>query len=142
MKEELRLILKAIELVPNSVLEVDAPLRKIHAQDVDFHFNRNKNYDLSIKANTLATLINAGIHGRHAIKISEITADTESVWLDSEPIISKKQKKMFEEQAVTSTQSSASAEKEAAGESSEDRRTLQDSSDQQGNSPFIGSSGT
>lgn len=141
MKEELRLILKAIELVPASVLEMDAPLRKIHAQDVDFHFNRNKNYDLSIKANTLATLINAGIHGRHAIKISEITADTESVWLDSQDIIQKKQKKMFEEQTVA-TQSSTSAEKEASGESSEDRRTLQDSSDQQGNSPFIGSSGT
>ena len=139
MKEELRLILKAIELVPNSILEVNAPLRKIHAQDVDFHFNRNKNYDLSIKANTLATLINAGIHGRHAIKISEITADTESVWLDSEPIITKKQKKMFEEQqTATSTQSNTSEEKEAAGESSEDRRIMQDSSDQQGNSPFIG----
>lgn len=138
MKEELRLILKAIELVPHSVLDVDAPLRKIHAQDVDFHFNRNKNYDLSIKANTLATLINAGIHGRHAIKISEITADTESVWLDSQSIIEKKQKKMFEEQAVSSTQSSASAEKEAAGESKEDRRTMQDSGDQISNSPFIG----
>lgn len=141
MKEELRLILKAIELVPHSVLEADSPLRKIHAQDVDFHFNRNKNYDLSIKANTLATLINSGIHGRHAIKISEITADTESVWLDSQSIIEKKQKKMFEEVQSTST-SASSAEKEASGESAENHRTLQDSSDQQGNSPFIGSSGT
>lgn len=142
MKEELRLILRAIELVPNSVLAVDDPLRKIHAQDVDFHFNRNKNYDLSIKANTLATLINAGIHGRHAIKISEITADTESVWLDSKPIIEKKQKKMFEEQQTTSAESGASAEREAAGESSEDKRTMQDASDQVSNSPFINGTGT
>ena len=140
LKEELRLILKAIQLVPSSVLPMDAPLRNIHAQDVDFHFNRNKNYDLSIKANTLATLINAGIHGRHAIKISEITADTESVWLDSQNIIEKKQKKMFEEQQ-TST-SSSSAEKEAAGEGTDEKRTMQDASDQVGNSPYVGSTGT
>lgn len=138
LKEELRLILKAVQLVPVSVLPTDSPLRNIHAQDVDFHFNRNKNYDLSIKANTLATLINAGIHGRHAIKISEITADTESVWLDSQDIIEKKQKKMFEE--VTSITSSA--ESEASGESSEDQRTMQDQSDQMSNSPFVGGTGT
>ena len=142
LKEELRLILKAITLVPTDVLPADAPLRKIHAQDVDFHFNRNKNYDLSIKANTLATLINAGIQGRHAIKISEITADTESVWLDSQEIIEKKQKKMFEEQQATAT-TNTSAEREASGESNTgEGRTLQDASDQQGNSPFIGSTGT
>ena len=140
LKEELRLILRAIQLVPTSVLATDSPLRKIHAQDVDFHFNRNKNYDLSIKANTLATLINAGIHGRHAIKISEITADTESVWLDSQEIIAKKQKKMFEE--VTGTESTSSSEKEAAGEGKDEKRTLQDASDQIGNSPFVGNTGT
>lgn len=140
LKEELRLILKAVQLVPSYILPMDSPLRKVHAQDVDFHFNRNKNYDLSIKANTLATLINAGIHGRHAIKISEITADTESVWLDSKDIIERKQKKMFEE-TPTST-SNTSAEREAAGESSEDKRIMQDASDQVGNSPFINGTGT
>lgn len=141
LKEELRLILKAVQLVPTSVLPANSPLRKIHAQDVDFHFNRNKNYDLSIKANTLATLINAGIHGRHAIKISEITADTESVWLDSQEIIEKKQKKMFEE--VTPAQSSSSSEKEATGDSNTgEGRTLQDASDQISNSPFLGKTGT
>lgn len=137
MKEELRLILKAIELVPNSVLDADSPLRKIHAQDVDFHFNRNKNYDLSIKANTLATLINSGIHGRHAIKISEITADTESVWLDSQSIIQAKQNKMFFE--ADGTTGSTNAEKEATGDANTgEGRVLQDESDQIGNSPFIG----
>ena len=136
LKEELRLILKAVQLVPSYVLPMDSPLRKIHAQDVDFHFNRNKNYDLSIKANTLATLINAGIHGRHAIKISEITADTESVYLDSKDIIEKKQKKMFEE--VQTSSSSSSAEKEAAGEGKDDKRTMQDAGDQISNSPYIG----
>ena len=139
LKEELRLILKAVELVPLSKLPADAPIRKVHAQDVDFHFNRNKNYDLSIKANTLATLINAGVQGRHAIKISEITADTESVWLDSKDIIEKKQKKMFEDtDSSSSTETSTRSEKEAAGNNYSDDRTLQDASDQIGNSPFIG----
>lgn len=141
LKEELKLILKCIELVPTRVLSADSPLRKIHAQDVDFHFNRNKNYDLSIKANTLATLINAGIHGRHAIKISEITADTESVWIDSQEIIEKKQKKMFEDVSSTAT-TSTSAEREASGNANTgEGRILQDEQDQVSNSPFMGGVG-
>lgn len=135
-KEELRLILRAIKLVPSRILEEDSPLRTVRASDVDFHFNRNKNYDLSIKANTMATLINAGMHGRHAIKLSEISPDAETVWNDSAEIIQMKQHKMFADDP-TSTSTSTSDTSLKADTINEDR-TLQDISDQGSNSPFIG----
>ena len=130
MKEELRLILRAIKLVPTKVLEAESPLRTVRAADVDFHFNLNRNYDLSIKANTLATLINAGMHGRHAIKLSEISPDAETVWNDSAEIIQAKQHKMFSEESTGSDTLSADTINED--------RTLQDESDQTVNSPFMG----
>ena len=139
-KEELRLILRAIKLVPSRVLEEDSPLRTVRASDVDFHFNRNKNYDLSIKANTMATLINAGMHGRHAIKLSEISPDAETVWNDSKDIINQKQHKMFADDP-TSTSTGSSDTTLKADTTNEDR-TLQDISDQSSNSPFIGSIST
>lgn len=132
-KEELRLILKALDFVPPSILPLDAEIRKVHPSDIDFHFNRNKNYDLSIKANTLATLINAGMNGRDAIKLSEIAPDAEAVWLNSQNIIEMKQNKMFSE---TST-SAEGAGTNADGSSKGVRTGLQDVSMQGSNSPFI-----
>ena len=136
MKEELRLILRAIKLVPSRVLDENSPLRTVRAADVDFHFNRNRNYDLSIKANTMATLINAGMHGRHAIKLSEISPDAETVWNDSKAIIEQKQHKMFADDPVSTT-STGDGTKIKADTINEDR-TLQDGSDQTSNSPFLG----
>lgn len=135
MKEELRLILKAIEFVPHSILPADAPIRKVHASDVDMHYSRNRNYDLSIKANTLATLINTGMDGRDAIKLSEIAPDAEQVWLNSQKIIEAKQNKMFFE-----TDSSSSSSTTGVGDTSikGDKSTLQDISMQGVNSPFVG----
>lgn len=130
MKEELRLILKAIEFVPESILPADAEIRKVHSSDIDFHFNRNRNYDLSIKANTLATLINAGMDGRDAIKLSEIAPDAEAVWLNSRDWIEMKQTKMFSTEVGTSSSSDST---EIKG----DKKTLQDISQQGANSPFV-----
>ena len=134
LKEELKLILRAIKLVPTSVLPDDSPLRTVRAGDVDFHFNRNRNYDLSIKANTMATLINAGMHGRHAIKLSEISPDAETVWNDSKEIIEMKQHKMFAEDSSSSTSESTTLSADTVNED----RTLQDESDQTSNSPYMG----
>lgn len=136
LKEELRLILKAISLVPSSVLPEDSDLRKVHPQDIDMHFNRNRNYDLSIKANTLATLVNAGIQGRHAIKLSEIAPDAEAVWRDSEEWIEKKQSKMFDPEPASP--SSNSSGNKTVSENPQDDRILQDEADQTSNSPYIG----
>ena len=132
MKEELRLIIKAIEFVPESILPSDAPIRKVHVTDVDFHYNRNRNYDLSIKANTLATLINAGMDGRDAIKLSEIAPDAEQVWQNSRDWIQMKQTKMFSVEATGAALTSNDST-ELPG----DKKTLQDISQQGANSPFV-----
>lgn len=134
LKEELRLILRALDFVPPRILPLDAEIRKVHPSDIDFHFNRNKNYDLSIKANTLATLINAGMNGRDAIKLSEIAPDAEAVWLNSQNIIEMKQNKMFSD---TSTSTDSDAGTNADGSSKGVRTGLQDVSMQGYNSPFI-----
>lgn len=138
LKEEIRLILKAISLVPTSVLSEDSALRNIHAQDIDMHFNRNRNYDLSIKANTLATLINAGIQGRHAIKLSEIAPDAEAVWRDSEEYIELKQHKMFDPDPTDPSKTSSSGTSGRASENPQEDRIMQDESDQTSNSPYMG----
>lgn len=134
LKEELKLILRAIKLVPTDVLPENSPLRTVRAGDVDFHFNRNRNYDLSIKANTMATLINAGMHGRHAIKLSEISPDAETVWNDSKEIITAKQHKMFSDDSSSSTSDGSTISADTVNED----RLLQDGSDQTANSPFMG----
>lgn len=137
MKEELRLILRAIEFVPHDILPADAPIRKVHATDVDMHYSRNRNYDLSIKANTLATLINTGMNGRDAIKLSEIAPDAEQVWLNSQKIIEAKQNKMFFETDSSSSSTTGEGNTSIKG----DKLTLQDLSSQSVNSPFIGAQG-
>lgn len=137
LKEEIRLILKAISLIPTNVLPEDSALRQVHSQDIDMHFNRNRNYDLSIKANTLATLINAGIQGRHAIKLSEIAPDAEAVWRDSENMIEKKQDKMFNPDP-TNPSATSPTRSVNLDENPSKERIMQDEQDQTSNSPYMG----
>lgn len=86
-REELRLIIKALEFVPETILPEKAPIRGIHVGDINFHFSRRKNYDMSVKANALSTLIKTGVHGRHALKFIDGFEDTEATWNDSREMI-------------------------------------------------------
>lgn len=86
-REELRLIIKALEFVPETILPEKAPIRDIHVGDINFHFSRRKNYDMSVKANALSTLIKTGVHGRHALKFIDGFEDTEATWNDSREMI-------------------------------------------------------
>lgn len=86
-REELRLIIKALEFVPETILPEKAPIRNIHVGDINFHFSRRKNYDMSVKANALSTLIKTGVHGRHALKFIDGFEDTEATWNDSREMI-------------------------------------------------------
>lgn len=91
-REELRLIIKALTFVPVDILKEDAPIRNIHVGDINFHFSRRKNYDMSVKANALSTLIKTGVHGRHALKFIDGFEDTEATWNDSREMIEAVQK--------------------------------------------------
>lgn len=121
-REELILLLRAVNLAPTKVLSADDPLRKIHASDIDIHFTRQKNYDINSKINAVATAVNIGVNGRHALKIGGgAWPDIEQVWLDSKDTMEAYQKSLFN--------------KDFSSEESE--RLTQDSGDQSRQSPAI-----
>lgn len=120
--EELALMLRAIEIAPTSVVPETDILKSIRLEDCDFHFNRRKNYDMAVKANTFATYVAHGLHGRHALKEIDAFSDVEQVWNDSKDLIEAYQKAQFVNSA-----------KQAA----ENDRIMQDESDQIENSPII-----
>ena len=121
-REELELICRAIQLAPSSVLPENDMLRNLRSIDCDFHFNRRKNYDMAVKANTFATYVAHGLHGRHALKEIDAFSDVEQVWNDSKDLIEAYQKATFIK---------------ASEEEKKDDRIMQDSSDQIGNSPIL-----
>lgn len=125
-REELNLILKAISLVPEDILPLDSPIRKVHSTDVNFKHVRKKNLDISTRANSFATLVSHGIDGRHALIAADIFADVEQAWVDSKAGIEAYQKSAYEN----------SANNTGGGEN--DERIMQDLSDQVGNSPVLG----
>lgn len=133
-REELRLILRAIKFVPESILPENDPIRQVHFTDIDIHFSRRRNYDLSVKANAFATLVGRGVHPRHAIKVCEIFEDSEQVWNDSKDMILAYQTKVCVEQPTQTGGKATDPEKTL----NEDDRILQDSSDQTSNSPILG----
>lgn len=86
-REELNLILRAISFVPESVLDADNSIRKIHSTDIDFFFDRKRNQDLTVKSNFISTLLGCGFNGRHVIKESNGFSNPEQVWVDSKETI-------------------------------------------------------
>lgn len=118
-REELNLILKAISLVPVEILPSNSPLRKIKGTDIEFHFSRRRNYDLTVKANFISNLLSKGFNGRHVIKAAEAFPDPEQTWADSKEMIEAIQKSLITQNTDT------------------DNRIQSDSSDQTENSPLI-----
>ena len=95
-REELELILRAFKQVPTRILPSDSPLRKIHVSDMSMKFLRNRNYDMSIKANTFATYFNCGIHPLHILQIIDSFPDPEQTFVDSSDVMMALQKKMID----------------------------------------------
>lgn len=120
-REELNLILKAIKLVPTTILDANSPMRKIHSTDIDFHFDRRRNYDMTVKANFIATLISKGFNGRHVIKASEAFSDPEQVWADSKEGIEAYQKSIYD----------------SGNESEDNNGSASDTANQISNSPYL-----
>lgn len=129
LREELDLILRAIQFVGNDILPNNSPIKEVHVSDVDFHFNRRKNYDMAVKANTFATLVSHGIYGRHALKMIDAFPDVEQVWRDSR-------------QGIEEYQSSVYGDGNASTDGINSERIMSDNSDQISNSPIIGGMNT
>ena len=73
----------------------DSPLRDLRYSDVKANIKRQKNYELTIKANYMATLINLGFYGEHVIKEANAFNDPEQVWVDSREGIEAHQKSLL-----------------------------------------------
>lgn len=126
--QEVRVVLKVIQ--KSTDVPSDSPLLKLKARDIRPNVKRNRSFDLITKSNALATLLSHGVNGLHAFKTVNLFEDNTQVWADSEEMITKYQKKLFEEQKTESNGTKNEAEKIPD-------RTASDISDQRNESPVI-----
>lgn len=127
--EEVKAVLRAIKKSP--FVASDNPMLKLKVNDIQPSVKRQKNYELTVKSNALATLISHGVHGLHAIKSVNLFPDDNQVWSDSKGLIEKYQKSIFEK---SQTAVGGEGEVEADNEN-----TASDNSDQIENSPTLDS---
>lgn len=99
----------------------DADIGSLMVSDIGIKFSRNKTYNLSDKVNSWATLIKNGADPLRATEIASFTPDSQQFAADSGDMI----RKIQETYATKNNNSSGNEKKE-----------LQDSSDQPGRSPY------
>lgn len=117
-RKELKLVLQAIKFVPERVLPSESPLRKVHVSDIELKFLRKKNSDMSIKANTFATLVSHGVHGRHAMEYIDAFTDTEQTWIDSKDGVEAYQKTIYEKNTNENLNSNSASDTQNQTENS------------------------
>lgn len=88
--EEVRVACRAMQISP--YIPQDSPILDIKYSDTKPNIKRQKNYELTIKANYMATLLNLGFYGEHVIKGANAFDDPEQVWIDSREMIEAIQK--------------------------------------------------
>lgn len=125
--EEIKVVLSAIRA--SYFVNPDNPLLKLKYKDVQPNIKRNKQFEMTNKANCFSTLVSHGINGYHALKAISLFDDTNQVYADSKELIEMYQKSIFNK------------ENDAVGGDGEQKpnadRLMQDLSDQTNNSPFI-----
>ena len=125
--QEVKVVLRAIR--KSADVPSDSPLLKLKCRDIRPNVKRNRSFDLITKSNALATLLSHGVNGLHAFKTVNLFEDNTQVWVDSEEMITKYQKKLFEEQ-----------KQESSGQNEAEKipdRTASDISDQKDESPVV-----
>lgn len=131
----LMVIKKIIEL--STDIPEDSPLKSLKISDIDIKFVRNKNYDMATKANTFATYVSHGVHGRHAMQLADIGGDIEQIWLDSKDGVKKYQKSVYDKQTTTANDIGKVSYNISQTEEDKTDRIQQDESDQNKNSPIL-----
>lgn len=124
--EEGDLVLRAIKINPN--VPDEHPLKMLKKKDLKVSIKRQKSYEMTTKANFMATLINHGFYGEHVINAANLFDDPNQVWADSREMIEAIQKNLV--------QSNSS---EINTESVNNFRLEGDNSDQVDNSPLLDS---
>ncbi len=127
--EEVKVALAAIKESP--YINPENPLLKLKYRDVQASVKRNKQYELSTKANCLSTLISHGINGYHALRVVNMFDDVNQVYSDSADTIKRYQDSIFDKNTTN----------QAVGGDGEGKpnadRVMQDESDQEENSPNL-----
>jgi len=129
--QEVRVVLKAIQISPD--IEQNNPMLDLRAIDVQPSIKRQKSYELNIKINSFATAVSHGIDYKSMIKTINLFDDPNQVIEDSK----ESMEKYLEKEFGNNQNSGLNAETSVNAD-----RTLQDESDQEGNSPMIGSMNT
>lgn len=125
--EEIKVVLAAIKECPGT--PADSPLLKLKYRDVQASVKRNKQYELSTKANCLSTLLSHGINGYHALRVVNMFDDINQVYADSADTIKRYQDSVFDK-----GNSAVGGEGEQKPNA---ERTMQDESDQEEQSPNL-----
>lgn len=125
--EEIKVVLAAIKECPDT--PADSPLLKLKYRDVQASVKRNKQYELSTKANCLSTLLSHGINGYHALRVVNMFDDINQVYADSAETIKRYQDSVFDK-----GNSAVGGEGEQKPNAD---RTMQDESDQENQSPNL-----
>lgn len=125
--EEVKVVLAAIRA--STDVPADSPLLTLRYMDMQPSIKRNKNYELTTKANFFATMVSHGIYGLHALKKMDAFEDVNQVWEDSKPLIEAYQNSIF-----NNGNDAVGGEGETAPNAD---RIDQDESDQISNSPLI-----
>ena len=143
--EEVEVVLSAIATSP--YVEQDNVLRKLHVSDVEPNIKRQKTYEMTTKANTIATLLSHGIRGDYVLNAVPFFDDPNEVWVGSRDLIEMYQNSVFGEkeeeveELIDPSFEENSSKNEAVGgldeESPNSDRIMQDQSDQVENSPMI-----
>lgn len=143
--EEVEVVLSAIATSP--YVEQDNVLRKLHVSDVEPNIKRQKTYEMTTKANTIATLLSHGIRGDYVLNAVPFFDDPNEVWVGSRDLIEMYQNSVFGEkedeveELIEPSFEENSSKNEAVGgldeESPNSDRIMQDQSDQVENSPMI-----
>lgn len=125
--EEIKVVLAAIR--ESAHVPTDSPLLKLKYRDVQASVKRNKQYELSTKANCLSTLLSHGINGYHALRTVNMFDDINQVYADSADTI-----KMYQDSIFNKANTAVGGDGEQKPNAD---RTMQDESDQELNSPNL-----
>lgn len=118
--EELKVVLRAIKKHPD--IKGDSPLANLKITDVMPNVKRQKTYELSIKVNSISTLLSHGFALEDVVTIAPLFSDPNEVVNRSGEGVRR-----YQEATVFKT-----------GNETSEKRPFPDTSDQEGNSPFLG----
>ncbi len=130
--DEVEVVLCAIR--ESSFVEPDNSLRELTIGDIEPNIKRQKTYEMTTKANTIATLLSHGFRGDYVLNAVPFFDDPNEVWVGSRELIEQYQASVFgTKEEEVSNNPVGGMEEEAPNAD----RIMQDQSDQIANSPMI-----